>query len=335
VANKARVGQLAGMLAVAGGTYLLWQRQSLAQQPNRQGVPEPPRSRALQKDLPSWLTGAAVAGAFASFLYCENRHPLRRQTGNKARRDLRNLAVALLAAVTLRLAEKPVTDALTDKVHRRRWGLLKQLPLPAWLEVPAAVLLLDYSMYVWHVLTHRVSFLWRFHRVHHADMDLDMSTATRFHFGEMLLSVPWRAMQIALIGVSRLSLSIWQTSTVVAILFHHSNSRLPARLERFLSWLFMTPRMHGIHHSVVDDERNSNWSTIFSFPDYLHGTRRFDIPQDRITIGLPAPREEDRLTLGRLLIMPFRRSTPEDQISVPQSRDTAPRTRPSAMAERG
>jgi sterol desaturase/sphingolipid hydroxylase (fatty acid hydroxylase superfamily) len=298
---------VASALVAGGAACAIWQRHRLTQTIRQPAAPPETAERPnLQKELPSWLAGGLVAGAFATLMLYENRHPLRQQTHSKARRDLRNLAVAAIAGIALRLAEKPLTDALTDKVHRRRWGLLKLAPLPAWLETPAAVVLLDYTMYVWHVLTHRVPLLWRFHRVHHADLDLDMSTAMRFHFGEMLLSVPWRAMQIAIIGVSRLPLSIWQTSTMVAILFHHSNSRLPMSLERFLSWLFMTPRMHGIHHSIVEAETNSNWATIFSFPDYLHGTRRFDIPQEKITIGVPAPRNEEQLTLGRLLTMPFK-----------------------------
>jgi sterol desaturase/sphingolipid hydroxylase (fatty acid hydroxylase superfamily) len=164
--------------------------------------------------------------------------------------------------------------------------------------------LLDYGLYVWHALTHKLPPLWRFHRVHHMDRDLDVGTALRFHFGEMLLSVPWRAAQIALTGVSRLPLSIWQTLTVLAVMFHHSNVRLPIGLERALSWLVMTPRMHGIHHSIVDAERNSNWSTIFSFPDYLHGTRRFDVPQEAITIGVPEAGARPP-TLGRLLVEPW------------------------------
>lgn len=301
-----KAGQVLGVLALGSAAGLLMQRHHVVRQRlEKRAVAGRTKRFDLKRELPPWLSGAVVAGSFATFLWYENKWPLRLRTQNAARRDLRNLAIAALAAITVRMAEKPLTDALTDRVHRRRWGLLKLAPLPAWIEVPAAVVLMDYSMYLWHVLTHRVPLLWRFHRVHHADLDLDMSTATRFHFGEMLLSVPWRAMQILTIGVSRLPLSIWQNATVAAILFHHSNSRLPQGVERVLSRVFLTPRMHGIHHSVVDAERDSNWATIFSFPDYLHGTRRFDIPQDRITIGVPSLREEEQLTIGRLLKMPF------------------------------
>lgn len=293
------------LLAIGGaGSFMLYRRMR-AQHATRVSKVVPESDGPLTTELPRRLIAGAVLGVFASLLWYEYTHPLRRLTENKARRDARNLAMALLAGVAVRLAEKPVTDMLTDWVHRKRAGLLKNPVLPGWLELPLAVVLLDYTLYVWHVLTHKLPLLWRFHRVHHLDLDLDTSTALRFHFGEMLLSVPWRAMQIVLIGVSRLPLSVWQTMTVLAILFHHANARLPLVLERPLSYLLMTPRMHGIHHSIVQDERDSNWATIFSFPDILHGTRRFDIPQPAITIGMPEERDPGGLTLGRLIVKPW------------------------------
>src|SRR6185295_3873165 len=129
-------------------------------------------------------------------------------------------------------------------VERRRIGLVPALGLPAWIGVALAVVLLDYTLYLWHVLTHRVPFLWRFHLVHHVDLDLDASTALRFHFAELVISVPFRAAQILLIGVSPLAFSVWQTLLMLSILFHHSNVRLPVEVERRLNLLFVTPRMH-------------------------------------------------------------------------------------------
>jgi sterol desaturase/sphingolipid hydroxylase (fatty acid hydroxylase superfamily) len=268
------------------------------------------RSAALQQELPGWLSGTLILGAFATVLWFEQQRTLRPRTENKVQRDGRNLVVAALSAVAIRLAERPVTDALTHVVHRKGWGIVKQWKLPAWLEVALAVVLLDYTLYVWHVLTHKAPFLWRFHRVHHADLELDASTALRFHFAEMLLSVPWRAAQVVVIGTSRLSLSIWQTLTFVAILFHHSNVQLPIKVERWLCRLIMTPRMHGIHHSMVKRETDANWSTILAFPDYLHGTYRLNVPQQEINIGVPEYRDPKGLTLWELIRMPFGRQRP-------------------------
>lgn len=215
-----------------------------------------------------------------------------------------------MSALAIRITEKPLTSRLSKWVRRRRFGLLQWIRLPRWMEVGLSVALLDYTLYVWHVLTHRIPFLWRFHRVHHADRDLDASTALRFHFLEMVLSVPWRCLQVLAIGAAPYSLALWQSTTLAAILFHHSNVRLPKRLEGRLSRLFMTPRLHGIHHSVVPEEVNSNWSTIFSWPDALHGTRRTDVAQEDIDIGVPEVHERSELTLGKLVRMPFGRRKP-------------------------
>src|SRR5205807_3833785 len=137
------------------------------------------------------------------------RRPLRRrQVEPKLRRDARNLAVAGISAVAMRLAETPLALPLAAMVEERGWGLLRMAALPPWVEIPAALILMDYSFYGWHILLHRVPFLWRFHVVHHADLDMDASTALRFHFGEMLVSVPFRAAQVALIGLTPLTYSI-------------------------------------------------------------------------------------------------------------------------------
>jgi sterol desaturase/sphingolipid hydroxylase (fatty acid hydroxylase superfamily) len=183
--------------------------------------------------------------------------------------------------------------------------LLKQLSLPIWLEVPLAVALMDYTLYVWHVLVHKVPFLWRFHQPHHVDLDMDASTALRFHFGEMVLSVPWRAAQVLVIGASPLALSVWQTATLVEILFHHSNVELPVSLERWLCRLIVTPRMHGIHHSIVPEETGSNWSSGLTVWDWLHGTLQLDVAEDEIVIGVPAYRQPNEVTLPNVLTMPF------------------------------
>lgn len=274
--------------------------------------PRAPRSTALDAPLPGWLSALVVGGTLAAALVLEQRRPLRRRVEGTARRRTRNLAMAAMSALAVRVAEKPVVEPLARLVQRRRVGLVKQLALPPVLELATTVVLLDYTLFVWHVLTHRVPFLWRFHRVHHADRDLDATTALRFHAIEMVLSVPWRAAQVVLIGASPRALSAWQNATLAAILFHHANVALPLAVERRLSRLVMTPRMHGIHHSVVQDETDSNWSTILSWPDHLHGTARLDVPQDAIEIG--APDAHGPLALPDLVAMPFR-TTSDDEAS--------------------
>jgi sterol desaturase/sphingolipid hydroxylase (fatty acid hydroxylase superfamily) len=260
--------------------------------------------------VPSWLSGALVLGVFGALVWLERRRPLRVERESKLVRSARNLAVAAAGAAALRLTEAPLAERLTALVERRRLGLLKLVRLPAWLEVAAAVVLLDYTLYLWHVLTHRVPWLWRFHVVHHIDLDLDATTALRFHFAELVVSVPWRAAQILVVGVSPLAFSVWQTLLMLSILFHHSNVRLPVGLERRLNRFVVTPRMHGIHHSTVRAETDSNWSSGLTLWDGLHGTLRLDVPQDEIDIGVPAYRDPREVGLTSMLALPFGEERP-------------------------
>lgn len=258
-----------------------------------------------KRKVPAWLSAPLIMGAFGILWFLERRRPLRRSVEPKLKRNARNLAVAGMAAAALQLVESPVIQPLTALVERRGWGLVKRVRLPKYLEVALAVILLDYTLYVWHVLTHRVPFLWRFHVAHHVDLDLDASTALRFHFGELAISTLWRALQVALIGVSPYALSVWQTFLLLSILFHHSNIRLPLALERKLNLILVTPRMHGIHHSIVREETDSNWSSGLTLWDWLHGTLRLNVPQAEITIGVPAYREPTEVELIKILTMPF------------------------------
>lgn len=262
------------------------------------------------RKLPVWLSTPLIVGAFGVLLWLERRRPLRRAVESKLKRDARNLAMAGISAVALQIAERPILDPLVAQVERRGWGLLKRWRMPLWLEVASALVLMDYTLYLWHVLTHRVPWLWRFHVVHHVDLDLDASTALRFHFAELAISVPWRAAQVTALGVSPLSLSIWQTMLLLSILFHHSNVRLPVKAERWLNRLIVTPRMHGIHHSIVREETDSNWSSGLSLWDRLHGTLRLNVPQQEIIIGVPAYRESQEVTLEKILEMPFGQQRP-------------------------
>jgi sterol desaturase/sphingolipid hydroxylase (fatty acid hydroxylase superfamily) len=267
--------------------------------------------------VPDWASGALVVGAFAALLVLERRRPLRSAVEPTLRRDLRNLAVAAVGAVALQVLENPAVNRLAAEVQRRRWGLLQLVRLPVWAETALAYVLMDYTLYVWHVLTHRVSWLWRFHLVHHVDLDLSASTALRFHFAELALSVPWRCAQVLLLGIRPGPLKVWQTALFLSILFHHSNLRLPRRLERRLVRFIVTPRMHGIHHSAVREETDSNWSSGLTVWDRLHGTLRLGVPQGAITIGVPAYRDARELTAGRLLALPFGPERPAWRAAVP------------------
>ncbi len=246
-----------------------------------------------------------VAVATAATLIGEGTAPLRARTQREPHRILRNLVLGGLSMATVALAEGPAVRPLAARAVRRRRGLAQRLGLPGWARDLAAFLLMDYTMYVWHVLTHKVPVLWRLHLVHHVDLDLDASTALRFHAVDMLASVPWRALQVTLLGVSPRALRLWQAFFFGSVLFHHSNWRLPFRLERVLAGVLTTPRMHGIHHSAVRGETHSNWSSGLSLWDHLHRTFRLDIPQDRIAVGVPGYREPEETGLRASLLLPF------------------------------
>ncbi len=251
------------------------------------------------------LAGLVVLGTFVVLTAFERRRPLRHQHESKFRRVSRNLVFAGLAAATVNLLERPVVQPLAGLVERRRLGILYAWELPRALHVTLAVVLLDYTLYVWHVLVHRVPWLWRFHLVHHVDLDLDASTALRFHFGELAVSIPWRAAQIVAIGVTPDALTLWQNALLVSILFHHSNVELPVGVERVIARVFVTPRMHGIHHSIVPDETSSNWSSGLTLWDRLHGTLRLNVPQRDVIVGVPAYLDPEDVTLKKSIELPF------------------------------
>jgi len=254
------------------------------------------------------LLGPALLGAVAALILIgERRRPLRERTQRAAPRIAGNLALGGFALATVALIEGPIVRPLAARAQKRRTGLVQRLPAPAWVRDMLAFLLMDYTIYLWHTATHRIAFLWRFHLVHHVDLDMDSSTALRFHAADMALSVPYRAFQVAAIGVSPRALAAWQGFFFLSVLFHHSNLRLPHALERRLARLITTPRMHGIHHSTVRAETDSNWSSGLSVWDHLHGTFRLDVPQDAIAIGVPGYRDPAELTAGRSLAMPFGR----------------------------
>lgn len=249
--------------------------------------------------------GLAIGLAAVALSIAERKRPLRRPTQSEPERSAANLTLGAISMATVAMVETPLTRPLTERAVRTRTGLVQRLPLPVWARDAAAVLLMDYTIYLWHVATHKIPFLWRFHLVHHIDLDLDATTALRFHGIDMAISAPFRAAQVAAIGVSPRAFKIWQSWFFLAIVFHHSNVRLPHRLERILARFVTTPRMHGIHHSAVRRETDSNWSSGFSFWDHLHRTFRLDVPQSAIAIGLPAYRDGDALGLVASFALPF------------------------------
>ncbi|WP_228059511.1 sterol desaturase family protein [Plectonema radiosum] len=212
---------------------------------------------------------------------------------------------AIAAAINLVMVQTTALFTI-EWAERQSFGLVRQMPLQPLVQGAIAFLLLDLTFYYWHRANHQIPFLWRFHNAHHIDPDLDVSTGFRFHFVEMILSIGVRGIQVVLIGASVWAYVIYELVYQTNTLFHHSNVYLPLPLERWLNRLLVTPRMHGIHHSWVQEETNSNYSVIFPWWDRLHHTLHLNVPQSEITIGVPAYSEPNDNMLLNVLLIPFR-----------------------------
>ena len=256
----------------------------------------------LSRYLPFAVT-ALLLGLFA----VERFFPLRHKNAELLARVVINLSISGLAYLTAMIVVRPSALHTLDWTARNSFGLLQLAPAPDWAQFVLGFLLLDLSFYYWHVLNHKVPVLWRFHNVHHIDPDLDVTTALRFHFGEVLFSTLFRVAQVGLIGVPFIAFAVYEAVFQANTLFHHSNVRLPIRLERALNQFLVTPRMHGIHHSQVQRETNSNFGVVFPWWDKLHRSIRLNIPQDAIDIGIAGYSSPQDNRLWHALALPIRK----------------------------
>ena len=279
--------------------------------PRPPGQTTPGQSGALRQERPFDpvqllpCTPFIVAGWFALLFGLEKLFPLRESKAGLLGRLLVNISLSAIAFLVAALAVRPSALHTLAWATARPFGLMAVLPLPGWARFILGFLLLDLSFYYWHLLNHQLAFLWRFHNVHHIDPALDVSTGFRFHFGEVLLSTLFRIAQVSLIGMSLATFAAYELVFQANTLFQHSNLRLPIRLERLLNKVLVTPRMHGIHHSQVRCETNSNYGIVFPWWDRLHRTLGLNIPQAKIHIGIPGYSAPDHNRLWRTVLMPF------------------------------
>jgi sterol desaturase/sphingolipid hydroxylase (fatty acid hydroxylase superfamily) len=246
-----------------------------------------------------------LAGIFIILFFLEKKFQLRKRAQSQWKRIFINFIVSIPAFALLRILFIPEIVWLAIKNQQWHLGLNYLYTIPVWIQFIISFLLLDYSNYIWHIILHKLPLMWRFHLVHHTDLDLDITTAFRFHFGEMIASVFFRGAIIVLIGVLPLMALIYEITFEAATQFHHSNMKLPFHFEKALNKIFVTPRMHGIHHSMIKRETDSNYSIIFSFWDRIHKTIRLNIHQNEIVTGVPSYADEKELTIGNLLKLPF------------------------------
>ncbi len=242
---------------------------------------------------------------FILFFIAESKYQLRKRVQARFKRIVINFIVSIPAFTLLRFLFLPIMVWLAFKNETIQFGANYIYSLTLWMEGLIAFLILDYGNYLWHILNHKLPFLWRFHLVHHTDHDLDITTAFRFHFGELIGSVFFRGAITFLSGASPVTVLIYEIFFEAATQFHHSNWKLPFTFEKMLNKLIVTPRMHGIHHSVIRAETDSNFSVIFSFWDRIHKTINLNKRQQQVVIGVPSYDDQKELTIGFLLKLPF------------------------------
>ena len=232
------------------------------------------------------------------------RHPT---VDSKPRRLLINFSLTGFNVLLVRGLLGGAAVGMAHFAGEHGWGLLNYLDWPVALEMAMGIIFLDLMIYIQHVVLHMVPFFWRFHRVHHSDLDLDVSSGFRFHPLEILGSMIYKLGLVAAIGPSVMTVVVFEAILSGMAMFSHSNIKLPLELDRTLRWLFVTPDMHRIHHSVEVNETNSNYGFNISIWDRLLGTYIHDgkKPQPEIVIGVPEFRTPEQVSLLKLMLIPF------------------------------
>ena len=248
-------------------------------------------------------------GIFAVTAVGEVLAPRRALTVSKAVRWVNNLGLVAFNTVLLRLLFPAAAVGMAVFATDHGWGLLNHFQVPFWLSVPGAVIAMDFVIWLQHVMVHAVPVLWRLHRVHHADLDYDLTTGARFHPIEIILSMLIKFATIMVLGPPAVAVILFEMVLNAMAMFNHGNVRLPLGLDRVLRWLVVTPDMHRVHHSVEDDEANSNFGFNLSGWDRLFGTYR-DQPRGGhrgMTIGIHSYQQPREVSwLPGLLALPFR-----------------------------
>lgn len=251
---------------------------------------------------------AAFGGVFIVMTAWELIQPCRKQSIRKRWRWPNNLGVVVVDSLLVRIVFPVGAVGLALFAEARGFGLFNVVSLPAWVGVVLSVVILDFAIYLQHVLFHAVPGLWRLHRMHHADLEIDVTTGLRFHPIEILLSILIKFSVVAVLGAPALSVLIFEVVLNASSMFNHSNVRIPFGIDRVLRWLVVTPDMHRIHHSILTRETNSNFGFNLPWWDHLLGTYRAqpEAGHQGMTIGIEQFRDPRELGLDQMLLQPFR-----------------------------
>jgi sterol desaturase/sphingolipid hydroxylase (fatty acid hydroxylase superfamily) len=254
---------------------------------------------------------------FAIVVLWEIFLPRRRQSVSRWVRWPNNLGIVALNTVLLRILIPTAAVGLALIAEERSWGVFSYLILPGWLAVLVTVTVLDLAIYLQHIMVHAVPALWRLHRMHHADLDFDVTTGARFHPIEILLSMAIKLAVVAALGPPAVVVLIFEVVLNATSMFNHGNVLIPPRFDRVLRWVVVTPDMHRVHHSIIPRETNSNFGFNLPWWDRLLGTYRAQ-PADGhegMQIGITQFRTPRDLWLDRMLVQPLRGETGEYPIN--------------------
>jgi len=246
-------------------------------------------------------------GIFALVATWEWSAARRRLTTSKRSRWIANLFITFLNPASVRFLSPLLPIGMAVLAIERGWGLMNNVTMPFWTEVLIAVIILDLIIYLQHVLFHTLPVLWRLHMMHHADLDIDVTTGLRFHPLEITISLGIKLAAVALLGPPVMAVLVFEILLNGTSMFNHGNIYVPVRIDKFLRLLVVTPDMHRVHHSVTIRETNSNFGFNLPWWDRLFGTYRAQpiAGHEKMTIGLSQFRDASRLTLWWLLALPF------------------------------
>lgn len=250
-----------------------------------------------------WQFWLAMSGLLVFWLI-ESAAPFFRADG-RVRHAARNLTLAAVNAVALALLLSGLTVSVAHAAETRQWGLLHWIPAAPFAQAALAALVLDLWTYAWHRANHRIPFLWRFHRMHHSDPAMDVTTATRFHLGEITFSTLTRLAIIPLIGLPLHVIVGYELVLLLSTQFHHSNIALPAGMDRLLRFVIVSPNMHRVHHSIERIETDSNYSSVLSIWDRLFRSYREKADYRRIRFGVDGFLDEQSQSMKGLLLTPI------------------------------
>ncbi|HEY6400685.1 MAG TPA: sterol desaturase family protein [Blastocatellia bacterium] len=238
-------------------------------------------------------------------LTLENWLPAAGNRHHRLRHTARNLTLGALNVLAVAMLAAPLIANVAKWAEESRFGLLNMLSLPSAIATGVAILLFDGWLYLLHRANHKFGFLWRFHRVHHSDPEMDATTAIRFHTGEVLISAALRLAVIPLLGITLWQLLLYESLMLPVIMFHHSNVKFPEKADRRLRALIASPAIHRVHHSRMQFETDSNYSIIFSFWDRIGGTFQLRKDGRSVNFGLDEYDSEEWQQVRGLLTTPF------------------------------